>query len=112
MRLIQSTVLFSILYLTACSSADHLVRYNGIDNGVVRFEIKNQTDKDILGIDVEVTYLSSDSSVIVVDTVTYTSRKPDGTEDVFLKANSSTPIVQKVPEGTSKAKARVLSVRP
>lgn len=105
-------ILVVMLLVNACSSTDHAIRFEGISNGLARFEIENKTSVDIAELDVELTYLAGNNSVILVDTVTYDARKPDGTADVFLKAKFTTSIVQKVPEGTSKAKARVLSVRP
>ncbi len=106
------TILLILLVINACSSTKHTIRFEGITSGVARFEIENKTSVDIAEMDVELTYLSGDNSVILVDTVTYDARKADGTADVFLRAKLTTSIVQKVPEGTSKAKARVLSVRP
>jgi hypothetical protein len=105
-------ILLVLLFLNACSSTDHAIRFEGIENGLARFELENKTSVDIAELDVELTYLAGNGSVILVDTVTYDARKTDGTADVFLRAKLTTSIVQKVPEGTSKAKARVLSVRP
>lgn len=101
-----------LLFFNACSSTDHVIRFEGIENGLARFEIKNKTSVDISELDVELTYLAVNRSVILIDTVTYDARKADGTADVFLGAKLTTSIVQTVPVGTSKATARVLSVRP
>lgn len=112
MRTHSLVILLVLVVMNTCSSTDHSIRFEGITNGVARFEIENPTPVDIAELDVELTYLGSGNSVILVDTVTYNAKKPDGSADVFLKATSSTFIVQRVPDGTAKAKGRVISVRP
>jgi hypothetical protein len=101
-----------LLVINACSSSQQTIRFEGITSGIARFEIENKTSADIAELDVELTYLAADNSVILVDTVTYDAKKADGSADVFLKSASSTSIVQRVPDGTVKAKGRVISVRP
>lgn len=72
------------------------------EEGLAIFKVLNNTSEDILSMKFELTYSNADKKVIKVDTVGYRS-------GFIIKAKGETMIVQKVPDNTTTASARILS---
>lgn len=96
-----------VLNLSACEDEKVSIEFEDInDAGIARFEIENNTEKNIRSFTTELTYLSEDDRALRIDTVDYSVR--DKTRP-FVKAGEETFIVQKVPEGTVSARGRILN---
>jgi hypothetical protein len=102
MKLKTLSILILLLAFKMCEVSDTSVKFNGIRNGLAHFEVENHTKHDIMAMDIELTYKASDRSIVLVDTVNYSS------DDVFLKAEHSTTFVQRAPEGATSASGRVI----
>lgn len=111
MKLNTLSIFILLLVLKMCDVSDSNVKFNGIRNGLAHFEVENRTKFDIMAMDIELTYKAANRSILLVDTVTYSATNPDGSPNVFLKAEFNTPIVQRAPEGTKSASGRVIGVR-
>ena len=85
--------------------SDYDVRLEEInEEDIAIFSVLNNTSKDILSIDFELTYFNAEKEIIKVDTVHYSS-----SSGVFLKAEGQTIISQKVPSNTNTASAKIIS---
>jgi hypothetical protein len=111
MRYISVTIILLLFAMNACVGTDTSIQFSEMENGLARFELVNRTTSDIQSLDLELTFIGPGNSALRTDTVSYASTKPDGSQEVFLKAKSSTFIVQKAPEGTLSAKGRIVNVK-
>jgi len=86
--------------------SDYNVKFEEInEEDIAIFRVFNNTSKDILSIDFELTYFNAEKEIIKVDTVNY-SLSSGG---VFLKSEGQTVIAQKVPSNTHTASAKIIS---
>ncbi len=96
---------------SACKQADHSIAVKEMGEETVLFDVVNSSDKDAMAMNFELTYMVSNDSIILVDTVEFTQQQRDGTPGVFLKAGDSTFFAQRIPAGTTTASGRILGVR-
>lgn len=95
--------LFFALIISCQIFSNYYVRFEEInEEGIAIFRVFNNTSKDILSIDFELTYFNAEKEIIKVDTLQYSS-------GVFLQAEGQTIIAQKVPNKTHTASAKIIS---
>ncbi len=101
-------ILIMVLFVS-CKPEPIRVKFSGYNEGVVRFDVENNTDRDIYSIDFEITCYSLDQSVIEIDTIKYqNTSNSEGEQVPFLKANETTFFGYATPKNTTSASARVL----
>jgi|AntRauTorckE6833_2_1112554.scaffolds.fasta_scaffold14962_3 hypothetical protein len=93
----------------SCQSDSKQVEFLDIDDGVATFKVVNNTNDDISSIRFELTYSSANSEVIKIDTVTYTMAESEPSQ-IFLEASGQTYISQKVPDKTTTASCKIISI--
>ncbi|WP_439475833.1 hypothetical protein [Algoriphagus formosus] len=103
---------FLLFCLSACSKEGIQVELAEIKNNLVLFAVENHTDQDIYSIELEITYYSTDKSLLKTDTVSY-SKTTDVSGNIipFVKAGEETTITYSMPQETSSASARVLEFK-
>lgn len=103
---------FLLFCLSACSKEGIQVELTEIKNNLVLFAVENHTDQDIYSIEFEITYYSTDKSLLKIDTVSY-SKTTDVSGNIvpFVKAGGETTITYSMPQETSSATAKVLEFK-
>ena len=105
------TVIFIALLLVSCQSdSDYDVDFLEInDNNIAIFKIYNNTDSNLMSVNVELTYVDAANKVTKVDTVSY--KMVENTDpQYFLMAGEETMISQTVPDNTVDASGKIVSV--
>jgi hypothetical protein len=104
--------IFLLFCLSACSKEGIQVELTEIKNNLVLFAVENHTNQDIYSIEFEITYYSSDKSLLKIDTVSY-SKTTDVAGNIvpFVKSGKETFITYSMPQETSSATARVLKFK-
>lgn len=99
----------SVLLLVSCTTKSIDAEFLEIDNNIARFEIVNNSNKDIGKMIFEVRFLDSSNNLLLIDTLSYQMSKEHQKENLpFLKANDGIFIVQSVPANSKKADIKVL----
>lgn len=75
--------------------AIHL-RALGINEGLAEMELYNDTEIDIVSVEVELVFLDAADEILLVDTVSY--RMTDNESETLLESGRQTRLYQKVPE--------------
>ncbi len=104
-------MLISSSLLISCTNDTVQAEFIEIKNDVARFEIENNSDKDIEKITLEITYLDISDNVLLTDTLEYQmSEENQKDKTPFLKANDKTFIVQSIPNNCIKADLKILEI--
>ncbi|MDF2157293.1 hypothetical protein [Algoriphagus sp. CAU 1675] len=105
----KNTILsaFLLASLTACKEEPIAVDFLKFQNDLVLFTVENNTGEDIYSIGFEITYFTSDHSIIDVDTLKFSKTSdPEGIQKPFVEAGSETFFSYSMPPNTSSASAR------
>ena len=101
----------SVLLLVSCTAESIDAEFIEIDNNLARFEIINNSNKDIGKLIFELRFLDSSNNLLLIDTISYELSQEFQKENLpFLKANDGIFIVQIVPANSKKADIKVLEI--
>ena len=100
-------IFFVVIFFASCASKDVEAKFAEFNNDLVHFEIKNNTEKNIDGIEFLISFYNSSNALIHKDTISYTVQN---NSSPFLKAKEETFIVQKSPKDCHRATIEVLEV--
>jgi hypothetical protein len=105
------SLLITAFILISCVNDTVNTKFVEIKNNIARFDIVNNSNKDIEKITFEIKYLDNLNKLLLIDTVDYQMSKESQKEKrPFLKANDNTFIVQSVPDNCKKANIKVLEI--
>lgn len=94
-----------------CTGESITSEFIEIQNNIARFDVVNNSNKDVGKITFEVRFPDPSNRVLLKDTVSYQMSNEYPKENLpFLKANDQTFIVQSVPDNCKKAEIKVLEV--
>ena len=110
MKWILSAATF--LLAAACGSDPVSVTHAETSDGIVRFDVRNRTDRDIRSMTFELSYHAQGGDVVRVDTMAFETTTGGATGDTipFVRAEDETFIVSSLPESAIRAVARVLEL--
>jgi len=107
----KNLILISSYVLISCANDHVQARFIEIKNDVARFEIENNSHKDIERICFEITYLDDTAAILLIDTLDYQkSKEYQGDKTPFLKAKDKTFFVQRIPNNSIKAEIKILEI--
>ena len=100
--------LFVLIGMMSCSNEPVNADFVEIKNDIARFDIVNESNKNIKAITFEIKYIDSSKKAIKVDTLNYQMNRDKPDQAIFLKANESTFIVQEAPKTCTTADIKIL----
>ncbi|MCA0154265.1 hypothetical protein [Winogradskyella vincentii] len=104
-------MLISTLLVTSCANNNIEAEFIEIKNKIARFDVVNNSNKDISKITLEIRFLDSSDNLLLVDTLDYQMGNDYRNEKLpFLKANDKTFIVQSAPDNCLKADIKILEI--
>ena len=101
--------LAAVVMLSACGGPPVTVSFEGIDNGVARFLVRNSSPDDVRAAQFSVTFSAAPGDPLQVDTVRYEMAGAADAEAPFVRAGDETFFVHAT-GGSVTATAKVLAV--
>jgi len=97
--------------LISCVKNNVNAKFIEIKDNIARFDVVNNSNKDIAKLTFEIKYLDNLNKILLIDTVDYqNSKKYFSAKTPFLNANDETFIVQSIPNNCKKAAITVLEI--
>lgn len=105
------TLLISCLLMFSCENNNVEVEFIEIKNDIARFDIVNNSNKDIRKISFEIRFLDNSNKLLLIDTLVYQMSKEYQKVNIpFLKANEKTFVAQGIPNNCKRADIKVLKI--
>ena len=103
--------LILLILMNACSDELIKAKFIEIKDNLARFDIVNESNKDLGKITFEIRYLDVYNKVLLMDTVSYLmSTDVHSNKIPFLKANDKIFIIQKIPENCKSADIKIIEI--
>lgn len=104
-------LLISSFILISCVNDNVNAEFTEIKNNIARFDIVNNSNKDIGKITFEIKFLDNLDNILLIDTLDYQMSKEYHKDKIpFLKANDKTFIVKSIPNNCKKANIKILKI--